>query len=222
MPTAPIRFYFDFISPYAYLAWTQIHSLAQRQNRALELVPVLFAALLDAHGQKGPAEIAAKRIYVFKDALRTAHVLGLPALRAPPSHPFNPLFALRAASLPLAPAEQHALVDALFHATWAAGTGVDSAERVAMAATSAGLDGTTIVAQVASEVAKTRLRQQTDAAIAAGVFGVPTMSMNDELFWGYDSLPHLERYLRGEDPVTTSALANWNTIAASAVRPRSR
>lgn len=76
-------FYFDFISPYAYLAWTQLPALAARHERELVPVPVLFAALLNAHGQKGPAEIPAKRIYLFKDVCRKAHLLGLP----PPSPP---------------------------------------------------------------------------------------------------------------------------------------
>ena len=73
-----LRFHFDYLSPYAYLAWTQIHALAQRHGRTVEPVPTLFAALLAHGGTKGPAEIPAKRIYVFKDALRTARLLGVP------------------------------------------------------------------------------------------------------------------------------------------------
>ncbi|MBC7052108.1 2-hydroxychromene-2-carboxylate isomerase, partial [Salmonella enterica subsp. enterica serovar Enteritidis] len=79
--------------------------------------------LLDAHGTKGPAEIPAKRIYTFRDAYRKAHRLGLPPLRPPPSHPFNPLLALRVASSELDPATKRRLIDALFQATWVAGTG---------------------------------------------------------------------------------------------------
>ncbi len=56
-----LTFYFDYISPYAYLAWTQIHRLAERHRRDVDPVPVLLAALLDANGQKGPAEIVRKR-----------------------------------------------------------------------------------------------------------------------------------------------------------------
>ena len=70
---APLQLYFDFISPYAYLAWTQVHALAARHGRPVQPVPVLFAALLDANGQKGPAEIPRKRVWVFKDTLRHAH-----------------------------------------------------------------------------------------------------------------------------------------------------
>src|SRR5262249_60031058 len=86
----PIDFHFDFISPYAYLGWTQIHALAARHGRAVRPVPTLFAALLNHSGTLGPAEIPLKRVYIFKDALRTAQVFGVP-LEPPPSHPFNPL-----------------------------------------------------------------------------------------------------------------------------------
>jgi 2-hydroxychromene-2-carboxylate isomerase len=65
-----IRFCFDFISPYAYLAWTQVHALADRHGRAVEPVPVLFAALLDHHGTVGPAEVPAKRRYLMFDVVR--------------------------------------------------------------------------------------------------------------------------------------------------------
>jgi len=193
----PIRFYFDYLSPYAYLAWTQIGALAARCGRVVEPVPVLFAGLLNASGGVGPAEMPAKRRYVFLDTLRTAQVLKVPLL-PPPTHPFNPLYA----------------------ATWAGGGGVTEPERVAAAASSIGLDGAAMVAAAASEDAKTRLRRQTDEAIALGTFGVPTLYVGDEMFWGYDSLPHLERFLRGELPALSARLQDWRDLPASAVRRR--
>src|SRR4051794_28665758 len=96
----PIRFYFGYLSPYAYLAWTQIGSLAVRCRRVVEPIAVLFAALLNASGGVGPAEVPAKRRYVFLDTLRTASVFNVPLL-PPPAHPFNPLLALRVSSLPM-------------------------------------------------------------------------------------------------------------------------
>jgi 2-hydroxychromene-2-carboxylate isomerase len=215
--SAPIRFLFDFISPYAYLAWTQIHALAERHGRVVEPVPILFAALLDAHGHKGPAEIPPKRIYIFKDVVRTAHVLGVP-LAPPPTHPFNPLLALRAASLPLGDAGRRALIDELFRAAWGGGAGVDDPGKVARAATTAGLDGDAIVEAAQGPEAKARLRAQTDAALAAGAFGVPAIEVEGESFWGLDSFPHVERHLRGEDPVTPESLARWAHVAPSATR----
>lgn len=211
-----IAFYFDFISPYAFIAWTQVHAIAQRSGRAVEAIPVLFAGLLDAHGTKGPAEVPAKRVYTFRDAYRKAHRLGLPALLPPPSHPFNPLLALRVASLPLAPAEQRRLVDALFAATWTLGTGIETPQAVAAAAQTAGFDGEALVRAAQAPEAKQRLREATENAVARGVFGVPTVVVEDELFWGTDGLEHVEACLRGEDPVPKDLA--WAERPASAVR----
>lgn len=198
---APLFFYFDFISPYAFLASTQVHAIAERNGRTVELVPVLFAALLEAHGTKGPAEVPAKRAYLFRDVYRKAHRLGLPELVPPPSHPFNPLLALRVASLPMTAEERRRLVDQLFAATWAVGTGVDSADAVAAAAKRARLDGDALVRAAQEPAAKERLRAATADAVARGVFGVPTVLADGEMFWGTDGLEHVDAFLRGEDPV---------------------
>jgi 2-hydroxychromene-2-carboxylate isomerase len=183
----------------------------------VEPVPVLFAALLNAHGQKGPAEIPPKKVYIFKDVLRRAYRLGIPIV-PPPAHPFNPLLALRAASLELPAPEKRALIDRLYQATWGGGSGVDNPDAVAAAATAAGLDGAAIVAAASGEDVKARLRRQTDEAIAAGVFGVPTMLVGEELFWGFDALEHLDDYLCGEDPLDPVLLERWSGILASARR----
>ena len=110
-----MTFYFDFISPYGYLAWTQIHALAAKHDRTVQPVPVLFAGLLKAWGHKGPAEIPPKRAYVARDIVRNARVLGQP-IRVPPQHPFNPLLALRVASLEMSASTRNALVNGLFGA----------------------------------------------------------------------------------------------------------
>jgi 2-hydroxychromene-2-carboxylate isomerase len=217
----PIRFLFDFISPYAYIAWTQVHAVAERNERRVEPVPVLFAALLDAHGHKGPAEIPPKRLYTFKHVLRLASRLGLP-LSPPPSHPFNPLLALRVASLPMADDTRRDLIDRLYDATWADGPGVEDEQVVARMAGDAGLDGAEAVARARSDEGKARLRAQTDAALAAGAFGVPTMLVGSELFWGYDSLADVEMHLRGEDPATPAVLARWAGRPATAQRAPKR
>ncbi len=217
-----MRFYFDFISPYAYLAWSQIHALAARHQRSVEPVPVLFAALLNAHGQKGPAEIPAKRSYLFKDVCRKAHRLGLPPVIPPPSHPFNPLTALRAACFPAEPGSQtelrHRLMSELFAATWAGGGGIESEAAVGAIAELVGYDGAALLAFARSEPAKAALRRNTEEALAAGAFGVPTIVVNGELFWGSDSLEHLDDYLAGKDPISPAELSRWLTLKASANR----
>jgi 2-hydroxychromene-2-carboxylate isomerase len=215
---AIVRFHFDFISPYAYLAWTQISALAERCGASVEPTPVLFAALLNHHGQKGPAEIPAKRRYVFKDVLRRGALLGVP-IAPPPTHPFNPLLALR--TVLVAPAErQRALIDALFAATWgrARVKGLERPETVAAAAEEAGVAAPPLLERAGSQEAKDALRRVTDHAIAVGVFGVPTMVVDGELFWGLDSLDLLERHLGGEDSITPEVLAGLLDVSASAQR----
>ncbi|CAN5518354.1 2-hydroxychromene-2-carboxylate isomerase [soil metagenome] len=214
----PIVFYLDFISPYAYVAWNQVHAIAKKHDRTVTPIPILFAAVLDAHGQKGPAEIPAKRVYTFKDALRKAHHAGLP-LVPPPSHPFNPLLALRVASLPMDPTAQRKVIDALYDATWRTGAGVENAALVENAVTQAGFDGPALVNAASEASAKDRLRDATKAAIDRGVFGVPTVAIGDELFWGVDGLAFVDAFLRGEDPVPSDLQKLQRPV--SAVRPRS-
>ena len=88
-----IRWYFDVISPFAYLHWPRVRALAQ--THAVEFRPLLLAGLLDANGQKGPAEIEAKRRFTYRHVLWLARQQGV-VLRFPPAHPFNPLPTLRA------------------------------------------------------------------------------------------------------------------------------
>jgi 2-hydroxychromene-2-carboxylate isomerase len=213
-----IRFYFDFVSPYAYLGWTQIHRVAQAHGRAVEPVPVLFAGLLNHYGTKGPAEVPARRSYIFKDAYRKAHAFGLPPLEPPPTHPFNPLLALRLCTLPLEADTQRRLIDALYAATWAGGGGVESPERVRELLERLGLDAPSLLAAASAPEAKAALKTNTETAIAAGVFGVPTAIVDGELFWGVDALPFLDQFLAGRDPLRGVSLARWQNILPSATR----
>lgn len=216
-----LEFYFDFISPYAYLGWRRIHDVAARHGRAVVARPVLFAALLDAHGQRGPAEIPSKRIYTWKHVVRLAHEQGV-TLEPPPAHPFNPLAALRTVSMIEDPGRQRRAIDALYDATWGGGGGVADAADVARALDAAGLPGARLVEAAGRPDAKVRLRAETDTAIARGVFGVPTVVVDDEVFWGQDSFGHVEAFLRGEDPASEAAIARWRGLPAGAVRPGSR
>ncbi len=215
---APLTFYFDFISPYAYLGWTHIHALAARHGRAVQPVPILFAALLDAYGHKGPAEIPPKRVYLFKDVLRTAHQWKVP-LGPPPAHPFNPLLALRVASLQLDAEAQKHVIDVLFRAVWGGdGPGVTDPTVVAELLSEEGLDGEGMVHAACSEPAKARVRAATDEALRAGVFGVPSVEADGELFWGCDAFPHMERRLEGADPVDAIDLGRWASLPAQSKR----
>lgn len=206
--TPTLRFYFDYLSSNAYLAWTQLPRLAAEHGVAIEPVPVLFAGLLEAHGQLGPAEVRPKSLWMARNNLRKAALLGIP-LAPPVHHPFNPLLSLRVSSLPLAEADRAALIDGLFRAVWVDGLHVSEPAVVEQVARAAGLDGASLVAAAASPPCKARLRQQTDAAIAEGVFGVPSMRVGGELFWGYDDLPYLELLLAGRDPLDSEQAGRW-------------
>lgn len=217
----PLRFLFDYISPYAYLAWTQLPALSARYQREIEPVPILFAALLDAWGHKGPAEIPPKRTWVFKNVVRSAHRLGVP-LVPPPHHPFNPLLALRVTALPMPVDLRFRLIDRLFQSTWGGGPGVMDPAVVAAIAESVGLDGEKAVAEANLPAAKEQIRQNTEAALKAGAFGVPTLLIGTELFWGLDAFPDVEDYLQGKDPVAPEMLERWSGLTPSAMRKRSQ
>lgn len=208
-----LRFQFDFISPYAWFAWHDLPALAARYGRTIEPIPVLFAAMLDAHGQLGPAEIPSKRRYTFKDCVRTARRLGIP-FEAPPAHPFNPLTALRVASLPDA---TPALITDLYAEVWCGGRGVSDPAVVAEIAARHGLPDA--LEQAAQPAIKALLRDRTDAAISEGVFGVPSIWADGELFWGHDSLPNLEHHLAG-NPLEPSAWQPFVDLPSQAHRRR--
>lgn len=193
------EFYFDFISPYAYLAWRRLDELCEAHDLYLEPRPVLLAGVLDHWGQLGPAEIPAKRRFIIKDVLRCAAEYNL-TVRFPDPHPFNPLGALRA-SLTAAgnPARQNEIIDALFQAAWREGRDL-SAPAVLEAALADVVDDVgEVLNEIQSPRVKETLREQTDDAIELGVFGVPTVHVDGELFWGNDRLDHLARFLEGED-----------------------
>jgi 2-hydroxychromene-2-carboxylate isomerase len=214
-----LSFYFDYISHNAYLAFTQLPELAARQGIEIDLVPVLFAGLLNAHGQLGPAEVPAKARWMGRDVIRKAKRLGLP-LRAPASHPFNPLLSLRASSLSLSAEERRALVAALFDATWAESKNVSDPAVVHQAATRAGLDGASVVKRAGDDEAKQALRAQTEEAVAAGVFGIPSMRVDSVIFWGYDDFPNLDLYLGGKETVTDADMLPWSKLRPSSDRRR--
>jgi 2-hydroxychromene-2-carboxylate isomerase len=211
-----IQFFFDYVSPYAYLAWTQIHAIAREHGEEVEPVPVLFAGLLEAHGTRGPAEVPARRRYLMKDVPRIAITYGVP-VNAPFAHPFNPLLALRVSSLPMPADVRRALVDGLYRATWVERRRVVDADVVDDVARAAGYGDGASASAVTPE-SKERVRAQTERAIQAGVFGVPTMVADGELFWGCDSLPHLRRHLSGDLRIPDEWVTRWADLPADAVR----
>lgn len=202
-----LLFSFDFISPYAYFGAERIEALARRHNCRVIWRPVLFAAFLNSNQQRGPAEIPDKRMYTFKNISRIAHDLELP-IQPPPAHPFNPLLPLRIACA----RPESELILAIFRACWAEGRAIDTSEALKPL-----LDEETL-ALGSTPQAKQQLRENTEQALAEGVFGVPSVTVEGEVFWGQDSFPHLEQFLQGQDPVDPDLLERWRTLPASASR----
>ena len=215
MPERVLRFHFDYISPYSYLAWCRVGDFAREHDLRVEPKPTLLAALLNHLGHKGPGEIPEKRTYLFKDCLRMAAQLNVPFVPVS-SHPFNPLPSLRATLLDMDDDTRQQLVTKLFNATWAESRDVGSPEVVAEVCADAGVPDA--VARIKEPAVKKRLLDASYEAIRLRVFGVPTMIVDDELFWGNESFPHLARYLAGDDPVRPEDVAAWAAVPASAQR----
>jgi 2-hydroxychromene-2-carboxylate isomerase len=177
MPTAD--WYFDFISPFSYLQSERLAALGPRI--ALRYRPVLFAALLDANGHKGPAEIPGKRAFTYRFVVWQARRLGI-ALKFPHEHPFNPLSLLRLAIVCDCRPDA---VQRIFRFVWRDGRLPDLP--IEWAELTHDLGVADADARIADPDVKETLRRNTDEAIARGVFGVPTLAVGDELFWGVDA-----------------------------------
>lgn len=188
-----INFYFDFISPYAYLAFERLPEVLMGHSYQVVYKPVLFAALLRQHGQLGPAEIAAKRDWTYRQVLWLARNLGVP-LQLPSSHPFNPLDLLR---LAVASSDKglpnRFVAESIFHHVWRGGGDAADPQR---------LEELLLLHAPArdlhSDAVKAQLKAHTDDALGRGLFGVPTLVVDDKAFWGLDALPMVRDYLAGD------------------------
>ena len=194
MPSAD--WYFDFVSPFSYLQCEQLPAL--EHSLRIRYRPVLFAGLLEAHAHKGPAEIAKKRIFTYRFVAWQAKRLGIP-LKFPAVHPFNPLSLLR---LAIVADCDPAAIRRIFRFVWCDGRLGDLPIEWAELESELGIGDA--AARIASPEIKDALRRSTDEAIARGVFGVPTLAIGDELFWGSDStamaMDYVAQGCRYDDP----------------------
>ena len=187
-------FHFDVISPFAYLAFERLPQVLEGCSYEVEYRPLLFAALLKAHAHKGPAEIEPKRQWTFRHVHWLAHQHGV-ALDTPAQHPFSPLALLR---LLLASAEDgrpnRRAVAAAFHHVWVGGHDANDPQRLAALRSTLAP-----VRDPDADAAKAELRFNSEAAVNAGLFGVPTVTLDGRHFWGLDALPMVRDALRGGD-----------------------
>ena len=190
-----VDFWFDALSPYAWLAFDRLPQALEGLNVVVNHQPLLLAGLLAHWGQKGPAEITPKRAWTYRQVLWLAQQQGTP-LQLPRPHPFNPL-ALQRLAVAAAPAggtPNRRTVDLLFRHVWCS-DGADPNDPAALAALA------TAVAPLrdpAGDEVKAELRQRTEAAVALGLFGVPTLVCEGRLFFGLDALPMLRAALAGD------------------------
>ncbi len=203
--------YFDFISPYAYLG---LHSLARLPADAhLRYQPVLFAALLKHWGQKGPVEIAPKRIWTYRSCIWWAKQNNVP-FRMPAAHPFNSLPFLR---LSTAAGNSAEAIRAIFTALWT--TAADPADPVVIEA----LAGTLGVhrERLGDSSVKNTLRECTQQAARKGVFGVPTFGIDEQLFWGSDAVDFAAAYLTDPGVLATEEIKRADSLSFAPSRPGS-
>ena len=199
-----ITFYFDVISPYAYLAFERLPEALQGLSYRLTYQPVLFAGILKHHGQLGPAEISPKREWTYRQVQWLAREMGI-EMQMPATHPFNPLDLLRLAvasnseGLP-----NRYAVEKLFHHVWRGGQNAADLERLQTLT-----DLLKPCLNPNSPEVKELLKAHTNIAISKGVFGVPTMEVDGKLFFGLDALPMLAAYLKQDAWFASSA---WDDV----------
>ena len=215
-----IDFYFDYLSPYAYLAWLCLPEVTAPRDVEIVPRPVLFAGLLDHWGQLGPAEIPPKGMHVGKDTGRFAALRGIP-LKAPRYHPFRPLTALRVSLAVVSRDKQKEAITAIFKAGWAESMDLGELKDIRDALNEAGLDSERLVAAADEPLARDTLHTETETAIGRGVFGIPTMVVEDELFWGLDQLQYLALFLDGKDPLASVERSGHGSLGRAVVRPGS-
>ena len=189
-----IVFWFDVISPFAYLAFEHLPQALEGCSYEVQYRPVLFAGLLGHWGQKGPAEIPPKRAWTFRHVAWLSHTLGIPA-ETPATHPFNPLPLLRLAlaCCDAGDAPNRHVVETLMRHVWRGGADASNASRLPPL-----IEALAPRRDPASDEVKGELRANTNDAVARGVFGVPTFDLDGRLFWGVDALPMLRAALLGD------------------------
>jgi 2-hydroxychromene-2-carboxylate isomerase len=212
-----VTFYLDLVSPYTWLALVEVEAFAERHGVVWDLQPVVYGALLTAHGLVGPVETPAKRRYTMLDVARCAAQQGR-RLVGPPQHPFRSLEALRILTLFRDDARVLALAVRLSEYCWGAGRSLTDPAVLEQAVTASGLDPGDLASRIACPEVKDALRDSTGRALARGVFGVPTFSFREELFWGYDRLDALSSRLGGAAAPSADLVARLIARPAGASR----
>lgn len=211
-------FYFDFLSPYTYLAWCWLRKFKEETSYEWEFRPVTLANIIHAQGTLGPAEIEPKREYLMRDLLRITKSQDIP-FHPPGQLPFNSLYALRIALEECSGDKQFQVIDGFFRAAWQDGRDIGDTEVVLDVLGQLGLPGEKWLDEVGTKELRKALKVNTKEAISLGIFGLPTFLVHNEgereLFWGYDSVNFLTQYLHGKDPLDRKELRKFQESYSS-------
>jgi 2-hydroxychromene-2-carboxylate isomerase len=192
-----LEFYFDYGSPYSYLADTQVEAIARRTGSTLVRKPMLLGGVFKATGNHSPIEIPAKSKWSAFDMPMWAHHYGVPFQRNP-HFPVNTLALMRGAAAAQIDGVFETYHPAMFKAMWVDGRNLNDIKEVAAVLGAAGLDAQKFGRRIQDQDVKDRLKETSDAAVARGVFGAPTAFVGDMMFFGNDRLPFVEMALKGE------------------------
>ena len=191
-----VDFYFDFGSPAAYLAYTQLPPLCAGTGASVVWKPMLLGGVFQATGNHSPVTIPAKGKYVFKDFARFARRYGVP-LNTNPFFPISTLTLMRAAvGLQMRSDSRFGeYVQAMFVAVWVDARNMNDPATVGAVLQAAGFDAAAMLALASEQAVKDQLKSATQEAVERGIFGAPTFFVGDEMFWGQDRLDFVREAL---------------------------
>jgi 2-hydroxychromene-2-carboxylate isomerase len=199
-----LEFYFDFMSPYSYLASTRIEGVVQRTGATLSLKPLYLPGVLRATGNKSPIETPSKAMYTLKDLNDWAKHYRLPEVVLPEVFPFAAAQADRVAIVvtEVAPAKALPFFLAMFNKVWVERVDANAEATIAPLLKALELDAPAIIARAQTEELKAKLRANTEQAVERGAFGVPTFFVGDQMFVGNDRLHFVEEALNASEKGT--------------------
>lgn len=202
-----LDFYFEFSSPYGYLASTQIEALAAETGLQLRWHPILLGPMFKAMGSAPLTHVPLKGDYALRDFRRSAMLAGIPYVQPDP-FPVATVAAARAAlhALKRHPGQAAGFIKALYRAYFVDGRRIDQADVVLEVAAESGLDAAEVADAIGSDAVKTALKTEVEDAIARGVFGSPFMLVGDEPFWGFDRFDHVRKWVSSRRPAGEPAL----------------
>ena len=217
MAQKTIKFYFDPISPYAWLGWKNYQLIKKINDIDTEVIPVLFAGLLNFHKNIGPAEIPAKKVAIFSDVIRKSELSGH-KFKGPPTHPFNPLKPLRIC-LAISNMEKRILyTDLLLTGIWENGEGPTSEDFLKKIIKKCGENPEEILKLSQDQKIKNKFKEDNEYYAKNSIFGVPTFQIDSHIFWGADQIPIIEKYLNGQLDLKEEVVKEFLSRPSSASR----